>query len=208
MSIQIAVLEDNNSIRASLISTIEGHEHFICVADFDNPNDAVHDLPALKPDVVLVDIHMPGGSGIEAIRQLKKIIPNTQFIIFSVFEDNENIFDALTAGATGYLTKSSSPEKIIEAIQDAHNGGSPMSSSIARKVVATFQTKKAVEQTIETLTAREQEILNHLAKGFRYKEIAAKMFISIETVRTHIRNIYEKLQVSSRTDALNKVFGK
>ncbi len=208
MSINISVLEDNNSIRASLISTIDGHEHFFCVADFDNPNDAVRDLPAIKPDVVLVDIHMPGGSGIEAIRQLKKIIPATQFIIFSVFEDNENIFDALTAGATGYLTKSSSPEKIIEAIQDAHNGGSPMSSSIARKVVSTFQQKKVAEQSIETLTAREQEILNHLAKGFRYKEIATKMFISIETVRTHIRNIYEKLQVSSRTDALNKVFGK
>lgn len=208
MNIKVAILEDNNSIRASLISTINGHEHFTCMADFDNPNDAVRDLPVLNPHVVLVDIHMPGGSGIEAIRQLKKIIPNTQFIIFSVFEDNENIFDALTAGATGYLTKSSPPEKIIEAIHDAHNGGSPMSSSIARKVVSTFQLKKAAEQTIDALTVREQEILNHLAKGFRYKEIAAKMFISIETVRTHIRNIYEKLQVSSRTDALNKVFGK
>ncbi len=208
MSIQIAMLEDNDGIRNTLVSLFNKHENLHCVADFDNPNEAVRALPPLKPDVVLVDIHMPGGSGIEAIRQLKPILPETQFIVFSVFEDNDNIFDALTAGATGYLVKSTPLDKIIEAIHEVYQGGSPMSSRIARKIVANFQTKKSEAKQLEILTAREQEILNYLSKGFRYKEIASSMFISIETVRTHIRNIYEKLQVSSRTDALNKVFGK
>jgi DNA-binding NarL/FixJ family response regulator len=202
------MLEDNDEIRNTLVSLLNSHENLHCIADFDNPSDAVRSLPRLKPDVVLVDIHMPGGSGIEAIRQLKPILPETQFIVFSVFEENDNIFDALTAGATGYLVKSTPPDKIIEAIHEVHQGGSPMSSRIARKIVANFQTKKSEAKQLEILTAREQEILNYLSKGFRYKEIASSMFISIETVRTHIRNIYEKLQVSSRTDALNKVFGK
>lgn len=156
-------------------------------------------------DIVLMDIGLPGMNGIECIRKVKPSYPETQFMIWSSFEDDERIFDALKAGANGYILKSAMPAQLIQAIMELHHGGSPMSSSIARKVIASFQpvTSKIAEYN---LTNRENEILDLLAKGYRYKEIAAKLFVSLETVRSHVHHIYEKLQVSSRTDALNKVF--
>jgi DNA-binding NarL/FixJ family response regulator len=149
---------------------------------------------------------LPGISGIECIKQIKPALPLTQFMMCTVYEDNENVFDSLCAGATGYLLKNSPPGKITEAIIDLYHGGSPMSSTIARKVIRAFQPSVKQTTDIEKLTKREREMLDLLAKGYRYKEIADRLFISFDTVRTHIHHIYEKLQVQSRTEALNKVF--
>jgi DNA-binding NarL/FixJ family response regulator len=142
------------------------------------------------------------------VKELKIKYPETQFLICSVFEDNDNIFDALCAGATGYMLKSTDLNKLIQSIVEVNRGESPMSGSIARKVIGIFQNRKTSDEYLKLLSEREREILDFLARGLRYKEIASRINVSIETVRTHIRNIYEKLQVSSRTDALNKVFGK
>ena len=168
-------------------------------------------IPQLEPDVVMVDIHMPGGiSGIETVTKLKVFCPDIKCIMCTSLEDTENIFNALQAGATGYITKSTPPEKILEAITDVYDGGSPMNSQIAKKVIDYFFPKNPEKKNaeLEKLSAREQEILAYLSKGYRYKEIASLLFVSIETVRKHIHNIYEKLQVNSRTDALNKVYPK
>jgi len=159
----------------------------------------------LKPDVALVDIHLPGESGITVVAKLKQLLPETQAVMCTSLEDNETIFNALKAGASGYITKSTAPAKILEAIMDAYNGGAPMSSQIARKVISSFQSDETTKKEFEKLSKREQEILDYLSKGYRYKEISGLLHISIETVRKHIHNIYEKLQVNSRTDALNKL---
>jgi DNA-binding NarL/FixJ family response regulator len=210
MSIRVAVLEDQKDTRDMLAMLINSSEDFNCIATYENGEDAVKGIPGTNPDVVLVDIHLPGQSGIDTVKTLKASCPAVQFIMCTSLEDPDNIFNALQAGATGYITKSTTPAKILEAITDAHNGGSPMSSQIARKVINYFhsgaQAKKNTE--IEKLSPREQEILQHLSKGYRYKEIAALLHVSIETVRKHIHNIYEKLQVNSRTDALNKAYPK
>ena len=208
MKINVGILEDNQQVRETFVSLFNHHDDTECVAEFESAVDAKEIVALKNLNVMLVDIHLPDGNGIEFIRFAKPKMPNTQFVIFSVFEDDENIFNALEVGATGYLIKNTSAEKMIEAIKEVFAGGSPMSSNIARKVVSVFQKKSADSKSIEILTAREHEILIHLSKGFRYKEIAAKLGVSVETIRTHIRNIYEKLQVDSRTDALNKVFGK
>ena len=209
MDIKVAIIEDQKDTRKMLAILINGSEGYECVATFENGEDALAQVPKLNPDVVLVDIHMPGGiSGIECVRQLKTGCPGVQYIMCTSLEDPDNIFNALQAGATGYLTKSTQPTKILEAITDAYNGGSPMSSQIARKVISFFQQKPKVNTELQKLSTREQEILQYLSKGYRYKEMAELLFINIETVRKHIHNIYEKLQVNSRTDALNKVYPK
>ncbi len=209
MTIRVAVIEDQKDTRDMLAVLINGSEGYKCVATYENGEDAISDIPELEPDVVMVDIHLPGLTGTESVRKLKALCPEMQFIMCTSLEDPENIFNALQAGATGYLTKSTTPTKILEAIADAHNGGSPMSSQIARKVITFFHTKEEkTNKELDKLSAREQEILDYLSKGYRYKEIASLLFINIETVRKHIHNIYEKLQVNSRTDALNKVFPK
>lgn len=210
-TIRVAVIEDQQQTRQMLSVLINGTEGYECVAAFESAESALSIIPNLNLDVVLVDIHLPGGMpGTECVRQLKIICPEIEFIMCTSLEDTDNIFAALQAGATGYLTKSTPPAKILEAITDAHNGGAPMSSQIARKVANYFfqkdQNKK--NAALEMLSLREQEVLNYLSKGYRYKEIAALLFINIETVRKHIHNIYEKLQVNSRTDALNKAFPK
>jgi len=207
-TIKVAVIEDQEQTRSMLSSLISGHTGYECVGIFENAEDALKQVPKINPDVALMDIHLPGMSGIQCVGKLKEGNPGTQFIMCTSLEDTDSIFNALQAGATGYLTKSTAPEKILEAITDAHNGGSPMSSQIARKVISFFQQKPERNKELEKLSAREQEILDYLAKGYRYKEIASVLFINIETVRKHIHNIYEKLQVNSRTDALNKVFHK
>jgi DNA-binding NarL/FixJ family response regulator len=208
MDITVAVIEDQKETRKMLSILINGSDGYECVASFESGEDAIARIPQLLPDVVMVDIHLPGLSGTECVKKLKALCPQVQFVMCTSLEDADNIFKALQAGATGYLTKSTPPTKILEAITDAHNGGSPMSSQIARKVINFFQQAPVANSELGKLSAREQEILHYLAKGYRYKEMAALLFISIETVRKHIHNIYEKLQVSSRTDALNKAFPK
>lgn len=209
--IRVAIIEDQQQTRQMLSALINGAQGFECIAAFENAEKAASIIPSLNLDIALVDIHLPEGmSGIECVRKLKTLCPAVQFIMCTSLEDTDNIFAALQAGATGYLVKSTPPAKILEAITDAHAGGSPMSSQIARKVTGYFFTlgKEKQNRELEKLSAREQEILDYLSKGYRYKEIAALLFINIETVRKHIHNIYEKLQVNSRTDALNKVYPK
>jgi len=207
MEIKVAIIEDQKDTRKMLSILINNNEGFECVATYDNGEDAVANLPQSDTDVVLVDIHLPGGiSGIETVEKLKVLCPGIQYIMCTSLEDSENIFNALQAGATGYIIKSTPHAKILEAIADAHNGGAPMSSQIARKVISYFtQKNEKANKELDKLSAREQEILGYLSKGYRYKEIAGFLFINIETVRKHIHNIYDKLQVNSRTDALNKV---
>lgn len=211
MSIRVAVIEDQSDTRKMLAVLINGSHGYECIATFENGEDALAELPTLNPDVVLVDIHLSYGiSGIDCVVRLKQQHPDIQFVMCTAYEDSDTIFKALQAGATGYITKSTSPANIIEAIRDANSGGAPMNSHIARKVTTFFHNTADSKANTELnkLSDREQEILNHLSKGYRYKEIASLLFINIETVRKHIHNIYEKLQVSSRTDAINKVFPK
>ncbi|MBN8694249.1 MAG: response regulator transcription factor [Bacteroidetes bacterium] len=207
MELKIGIIEDEKQIRENVTALINESEGFSCDYAFDNAEEAIKLIPKLSLDVVLVDIHLPGKTGIECIAELKPLCKSTQFIIFTSFEDTESVFNSLKVGATGYLTKTTQPSKILDALVDVYKGGSPMSSQIARKIVSSFHVTEKNEE-LEKLTSREQEILNLLAKGYRYKEIANEIFLSTETVRTHIRNIYIKLQVNSRTEALNKVFPK
>jgi DNA-binding NarL/FixJ family response regulator len=208
MSISVSIVEDVKEIREGLCALINGSEDFKCVSSFSNAESALKNIIDDKPDVVLMDIGLPGMSGVDCIRRLKSKKPELQIIMLTVYEDNDHIFNALVAGASGYLIKKTPPAKLLEAIQDVYNGGSPMSGQIARKVISTFQSMNKSSDETENLSHREQEILSYLAKGFRYKEIAEKLFISIETVRTHLRNIYEKLHVRSRTEAVLKYLNK
>jgi len=187
-----------------LIGSSDG---FVCNLTFSSAEQALEQLPGSCPDVALMDIHLPGMNGIEAVRKLKTQCPHTQFIMSTIYEDDENIFESLKAGASGYLLKKTAPSKILDAIIEVVEGGSPMSSQIARKVIASFQKKDSIDE-VDMLTPREKEVLKSLAKGLRYKEIADEFNVSMETIRSHARNIYEKLQVQSRTEALNKVYGR
>lgn len=205
-SVRVCIVEDDPDIRQSLETIIGSAAGFECAGTYDNAEDAVKSIPRIRPDVVVMDIHLPGMSGIEAVRILQEEMPALQIAMCTVYEDDEHIFNALRAGASGYLLKRTSPEKLLEALSDLHNGGSPMSGEIARRVVASFQKKTTPSPELAALTPREKEILDLLAKGYLYKEIAAELFISIETVKRHIHNIYEKLHVQTRTEALNKVF--
>lgn len=203
--IQVAIVEDNHDIRTGLMMIINGTDDLECRYTFASAEEALRVLPISCPDVVLMDIDLPGMNGIECIKQLKMICTETQYLMLTVFEDDDKIFNSLAAGATGYMLKKTPPAQLVEAIKDIVNGGSPMNAQIARKVVASFN-KPAVTSDAEELTKREFELLELLSKGFRYKEIADKLFISQDTVRTHIRNIYVKLHVNSKIEAINKVF--
>ncbi len=205
MNIRIALVEDDPELLEGMSSMLATSADVTLTGSFSSAEDFLAKALELRPDVVLMDIGLPGMSGIECVGKIKASLPSTQFLMWTTFEDDEKIFDALRAGAAGYLLKNSTLQAIIEAINDISRGGSPMSSSIARKVIESFRPKTTVLEE-HNLTAREREILEWLAKGLRYKEIAARLFISTETVRKHIRNMYEKLHVQSRTDALNKVF--
>ncbi|MGZ3885346.1 MAG: response regulator transcription factor [Bacteroidia bacterium] len=205
MAIQVGIIEDEKEIRENLEKLIGGSEGFACTHVYATAEEALLHIPGAGLDVVLTDIHLPGKSGIDCVTELKPKCPNTHFLICTSFEDTETVFKALKAGATGYLVKTTQPSKLLDSIVEVYNGGSPMSSHIARKVVVSFNATD-INPELEKLTPREKEILDHLSKGLRYKEIADKIFVSTETVRTHIRNIYDKLQVNSRTEALNKVY--
>lgn len=208
MDIRLAIVEDTLSIREAMKMIATFTPGFECVAVYSNSEDAIAELPKICPDVVLMDIGLPGMNGIECTKILKRNCEKTQYLICTVFEDDDNIFEALKAGATGYILKNTAPAQILNAVRELHEGGAPMSGSIARRVIAQMQKKNEVSKEIESLSERENEILHLLAKGFRYKEIGDQLSISLSTVRTHIHHIYEKLQVQSRTDALNKAFSR
>ncbi|MES2380296.1 MAG: response regulator transcription factor [Bacteroidota bacterium] len=203
--IQIAIVEDNHDIRTGLMMIVNGTDDLECRQTFSSAEEAIKILPLNCPDVVLMDIDLPGINGIECIKFLKETCDVTQYMMLTVYEDDEKIFRSLEAGATGYMLKKTPPLQLVEAIKDVSSGGSPMNAQIARKVVASFNKPKP-NKAAEELTKRELELLELLSKGYRYKEIADKLFISQDTVRTHIRNIYIKLQVNSKIEAINKVF--
>ena len=207
--ISVAIVEDNHDIRTAMELLINGSEGYACVGTFNNAETALEQIPHLLPNVALMDFNLPGGmNGIECIARLKAEFPDMQFMMLTVYEDDDKIFQALEAGASGYILKKTSPGELLEAIRDLHEGGSPMSSQIARRVVAYFQKQAKPNPALEALTSREKEILDQLSKGFLYKEIASNLYISIETVRRHVHNIYEKLHVRSRTDAVNKYYNR
>jgi DNA-binding NarL/FixJ family response regulator len=206
--IHIAIVEDVDEIRNGLTALIDGAGNFRCVGAFPTAESALEQIPQIIPDIVLMDIHLPGKSGIECIRELKAQNPKLLILMLTVFEDDDSIFESLKAGASGYLLKKTPPVELLHAIQDVYSGGSPMSGTIARRVVQTFQQSSDGQQVASVLSKREQEILSYLAKGYRYKEIADTLFLSVETVRTHLRNIYDKLHVHSRTEAVLKYLKK
>lgn len=204
--INVAVIEDLDSYRNVLQILLNGSEGFTCVGAYANAEAAKEELPSLKPDVAVVDIHLPGISGIELVKFIRANLPDTLCMMCTAYDEDQAVFDALEAGAHGYLLKSTPPAKILEAIQDLRNGGSPMSNEIARKVVMTFQRKPASKPELD-LSAREKEVLQLLSQGLLYKEIAAQLFISMDTVRRHCFNIYSKLHVKNKTEAINKYLG-
>ena len=208
MSISLAIVEDLAEVREGLKQFISLNPEFTILGTFQTAEEAMHKLPQLNPDIVIMDINLPGMSGIECIRQVKKKIPRTQFMMFTVYENDEKVFEALKAGASGYLLKNTGLLQLIEALKELHNGGSPMSANIARKLVNLFQDEHVDAEPASGLSKRENEILQLLSKGLLYKEIADQLGISVGTVRQHIHKIYEKLHVQNRTEALNKAFGK
>jgi DNA-binding NarL/FixJ family response regulator len=208
MPIRISIVDDNDQIREGLSVLINGSTGFQCVATYPTAENALKYLPAHRPDVVLMDIQLPGMSGIECVRELKRILPELQIMMLTIYEDDDNVFKSIVAGASGYVLKKTPPSELLDAISDLHNGGSPMSDRIARKVVQAFQQMGKSSRETENLTQREYEILSYVAKGYQDKEIAEKFFLSSETVRTHLRNIYKKLNVRSRTEATLKYLHK
>jgi DNA-binding NarL/FixJ family response regulator len=208
MPIKVSIVEDNDQIREGLSVLINGSTGFQCVATYPTAENALKYLPAHRPDVVLMDIQLPGMSGIECVRELKRILPELQIMMLTIYEDDDNVFKSIVAGASGYVLKKTPPSELLDAISDLHNGGSPMSDRIARKVVQAFQQMGKSSRETENLTQREYEILSYVAKGYQDKEIAEKFFLSSETVRTHLRNIYKKLNVRSRTEATLKYLHK
>ncbi|MDN5200897.1 response regulator transcription factor [Fulvivirgaceae bacterium BMA10] len=199
--INVAIVEDDREIRQTLALIIDGTPGFSCKNTFEDCESAIETLPEIVPDVVLMDINLPGMTGIEGIRILKERLSHIDFIMLTIQEDDESIFDSLLAGATGYLTKDTPPADLLNAIREVYKGGSPMSTQIARKVVTSFKSDKK-----SPLTERETEILQRLCNGENYKVIADAIFVSGHTVRAHIKNIYEKLHVHSRAEAVKKAF--
>lgn len=206
-TVRVALVEDDPAVRSGLELLLGASPSCHCVGAFASGEDALAQLPALRPDVVLMDINLPGMSGIECIARLKALHPSLQIMMLTVFEDHDRIFQSLSAGASGYLLKQTPPAKLLEAITELQAGGAPMSTQIARRVVDAFRATPAQPDAAAVLSPREKEIIGHLAKGYLYKEIAGQLGLSVETIRTHIHNIYEKLHVRSRTEAVMKIYG-
>jgi DNA-binding NarL/FixJ family response regulator len=204
MTTNVAIVEDNRSFRTKLAAYLNATPGYNCTGLYDSAEDAVKSIPNLSPNVVLMDIHLPNMSGVDCTRRLKELCPDIQILILTVYEDSDRIFGALKAGASGYLLKRADPADILHAIQEVRQGGSPMSSQIARRVVQSFRETAPDPQKSEKLSQREEEILQLLSKGYSTKEIAGNSSISTNTVRTHLRHIYEKLHVRSRTQAVLK----
>jgi DNA-binding NarL/FixJ family response regulator len=204
MPISVSIVEDNEDLRGTMTRVVNRADGFRCVSQYANAEDALKSLPQDRPNVVLMDINLPGMNGVECVRRLKQILPETQVMMLTAYEDTENIFNSLAAGATGYMLKRTPRAELLEAIREVGQGGSPMSAHIARKVVQSFLKPAAGPSPTANLSEREQQVLDCLAQGFLYKEIAEKLGISYETVHTYIRRIYEKLQVRTRTEAVAK----
>src|SRR5262245_7522329 len=202
MAITVSIVEDNDQLRGTLARVIDRADGFRCVGQHPTAEAGLEAIPNEKPQVVLMDINLPGINGVECVRRLKQTLPEIQVVMLTVYEDTENIFNALAAGASGYLLKRTPSAEILDAIRQVLQGGSPMTAHIARKVVQSFQRPSASAQPTEDLSPREREVLDCLSQGFLYKEIAEKLGISYETVHTYIRRIYEKLQVRTRTEAV------
>ncbi|MGQ0738210.1 MAG: response regulator [Bacteroidota bacterium] len=206
--IKLAIVEDLEEVAEGLAEFVKRDDELQLLGSFRTAEAAALELPLIKPDIVIMDINLPGMTGIECIRQIKKTDSPIQFMMFTVYENNDQVLEALKAGASSYLLKKTPPAQIIEAIKELFNGGSPMSTTIARKLVTIFQDQsKSPNTEAAVLTSREKEVLECLAKGMLYKEIAEQLSISFHTVRQHIRTIYEKLHVQNKTEAINKVYG-
>jgi DNA-binding NarL/FixJ family response regulator len=214
MPIKVSIVEDKTDLRLALEQIINMSGDCVHISSYTSGEEALEKIVGAMPDVVLMDINLGGMSGIECVLELKKIDPSIKYMMCTVYEEDEKIFDALRAGANGYILKKTPPTKLLEAIKELYNGGAPMSSQIAAKVVAAFQSNKqqigntANNESVNSLSNREREILDQLSKGLLYKEIAAALFISQETVRKHVYNIYEKLHVNNRIEAVNMFLGR
>lgn len=211
--ITVCIVDDVSELRQALEEIVSSRDGYKCIGTMGNAAEAITRIPLLKPDVVLMDINLgETESGIDCVKQLKPILPATNFMMCTVYEDDEKIFEALSAGASGYILKKTEPQKLLDAIKELHEGGAPMSSQIARKVVFAFRNRPASpvspSNNIEQLSYREKQILEELSRGLMYKEIANVLFISPETVRKHVYHIYEKLHVTNRVEAINKYFGR
>jgi RNA polymerase sigma factor (sigma-70 family) len=206
-NISVCIVEDNKDIRQALEQIVMMTDGYRFAGSFTSGELALVGIPKIKPNVVLMDINLGGMSGIECVRQLKPRFPEILYMICTVYEEDEKIFEALEAGASGYILKKTAPGKLLEAIKELYEGGAPMSSQIARKVVAAFQSK-SLSSPLDVLSRREKEILELIAKGMLYKEISQQLNIAQETVRKHVYHIYEKLHVSNRIEAVNKYFGR
>ena len=210
--IRVCIVDDVSELRKALEEIVSSAEGYKCIGTMSNAVEALTKIPILKPDVVLMDINLgERESGIDCVRELKPLMPSTNFMMCTVYEDDEKIFEALRAGASGYILKKTEPPKLLESIKELHEGGAPMSSQIARKVVFAFQNKPVSSSNIsgiEQLSGRERQILEELSRGLMYKEIASVLFISPETVRKHVYHIYEKLHVTNRVEAVNRFFGR
>ena len=204
MNIRVAVVEDDDRVRESLSMLIEGAEGFTCNGAYRSAESALKGILTTPPDVVVMDIDLPRASGIECVQQLRAHCPNVNVLMLTVYDDGDKIFRALEAGANGYLLKRTPPGEILKAIEEVHTGGSPMTSSIARRVLQSFHQRAPTLPPTEKLTMRESEILDLLSKGYLYKEIANLLDVHFDTVHTHVRRIYGKLQVRSRTEAVAK----
>ncbi len=206
--IRVAIVEDDDEIRANLTHRIGGNPAFRLAMSFPDAESAVSELPRHGVDVVLVDINLPGMDGVECVRQLKSRLPEAQFIMLTVYEDNNRLFKSLMAGASGYLLKRTPPARLLAAIKEVHAGGSPMTPQIARRVVQHFRHAPTADSGLERLTPREFEVLEQLSKGLRYKEIVDQLGISVGTLHSYIRKVYEKLHVHSRTEAVVKYLNR
>ena len=204
MAIKVSIIEDDDWIRENLTTRIKQTAGFAFVGSYRTAEEALIELPARPPDVVLMDINLPQMNGIECVRRLKTLIPTAQVLMLTVYEDSDKIFNSLLAGASGYLLKRTPQAEILEAISDVYRGNSPMTGHIARKVVQYFNQRGHAGTEVEKLSKREREVLEHLARGVPYKEIAGELSVSIDTVRVHIKGIYGKLHVHSRGEAVAK----
>ncbi|MFI5187615.1 MAG: response regulator [Chitinophagales bacterium] len=206
-AIKICIVEDQKEVREGMTSLLTLDERFEVLATFPDAEKAEQELPAWQPDIIIMDINLPGMNGIECIKKVKLKCPASQFIMFTIYEDDEKVFEALSAGASGYLLKKTPLSKISDSLLELQSGGSPMSTQIARKVINRLRTNESSAE-IKILSSRENEVLQLLSKGLLYKEISARLSITTGTVRQHIHNIYEKLHVQNRTEAINKMTGK
>ena len=204
--IRVAIVEDDSILREAFVEALAADDELALCGDFGNAEELLGQLCVIAPDAVIMDLNLPGMDGITCTQRVKEIHPRTNVLVCTVQDDDDSLFNALCAGATGYLLKDARPAHLVEAVKSVHAGGSPMSPGIARRVLASFNNPRKQAKECELLTERERQVLDQLASGYRYKEIADRLQVSIDTVRTHVRNLYEKLQVSSRTDAVNKLY--